>query len=61
MPIIQAKPLPVISVVGTDIIYYGSNLTDYLEYEFILKSDYSFEKKITDETYIPFWTDVIMS
>ena len=49
--------IPVISVVQTDIIYYGNDLEDYFENEF-------HEKKTKDSVdlynkYIPFWTDII--
>ena len=47
---------PVISAVGQDIIYYGCNLADYLEREFLDKRGPIDPDKIVR---IPFWSDVI--
>ncbi len=45
---------PVISAVGRDIIYYGSNLHEYLRHEFLDKWHYT-----ANCMYIPFWSDII--
>lgn len=47
---------PVISVVGSDIIYYGCNLVDYLRREFLGKKGAIERENITR---IPFWSDII--
>lgn len=47
---------PVISAVGSDIIYYGSDLAEYLENEFIAKK---ITRKVKDKGRIPFWGDLI--
>ena len=49
--------IPVISVVQTDIIYYGNNLVDYFENEFHEKKNK--EPADLHNKYIPFWTDII--
>lgn len=47
---------PVISVAGSDIIYYGCNLVDYLRREFLGKKGAIERENITR---IPFWSDII--
>ena len=49
--------IPVISVVQTDIIYYGNDLEDYFENEFHEKK--TKEPADLHNKYIPFWTDII--
>lgn len=47
---------PILSICGTDIIYYGKNLIDYIYIEF------NHEKReftMKDIEYIPFWSDLI--
>lgn len=57
MPIYDAAFAPVLSIYDLDIIYYGSNLEEYLENEFINKSI----RNITFDsiTPVPFWSDLI--
>ena len=45
---------PIISTVGRDTVYYGHNLEEYLEAEFL-------KKRVTTSnyTYIPFWSEII--
>lgn len=47
---------PVISVAGSDVIYYGSDLSAYLRHEFLGERDASDYERITK---IPFWSDII--
>jgi len=46
---------PVISTVGQDTIYYGGNLEEYLQNEFLKEKPFSMSNCI----YIPFWSDII--
>jgi len=56
MPIIDgADNPPVISTVGRDTIYYGSNLIEYLQNEFIHGNNSNMGKC----SYVPFWEDII--
>lgn len=56
MPMLEgAENPPVISTVGFDIIYYGSELKNYLRNEFIDKEEFPKSKCM----YIPFWSDII--
>lgn len=48
--------LPIISVSQTDVIYYGHNILDFLERQFLEKDPMNVEQAY--ET-IPFWTDLI--
>lgn len=48
---------PVISAVGRDIIYYGSNLREYLQNEFLNNGHFIVNKNCM---YIPFWSDIIV-
>ncbi len=47
---------PVISTVGSDIIYYGSNLQEYLNNEFLNDGCLTLSNK---KVYIPFWSEII--
>ena len=47
---------PVISTVGIDIIYYGSDLHEYLQNEFQRDGDFLVPQNCV---YIPFWGDII--
>ncbi|MGM9642830.1 MAG: hypothetical protein ACI3XI_06435 [Eubacteriales bacterium] len=47
---------PVISVAGSDIIYYGCNLSDYINREFFGKRG---AISIPSNNRIPFWSDII--
>lgn len=57
IPMCGGNNNPVFSVCGTDVVYYGSNIDEYLEIEFKKKKqqsiDFSKVKKI------PFWSEVI--
>ena len=57
IPVISVDNLPVISVHGIDIIYYGQDLEDYFEVEFGAKE----QEAICFENFQPisFWTDII--
>lgn len=55
MPIIEGvDDPPIISIVGRDTVYYGHNLSEYLEVEFSSK-----RRSTNNFTYIPFWTEII--
>jgi len=56
MPQLDGDDVPVISAVGRDIIYYGSNLQEYLRNEFLNNGYFTLNKNFT---YIPFWSDII--
>lgn len=47
---------PVISAVGSDIIYYGTDLHEYLNNEFLNDGSLTLSGK---KTYIPFWSEII--
>lgn len=47
---------PVISTWGSDIIYYGCNLSDYLKCEFLNMKGVIYDNMITR---IPFWSEII--
>ena len=49
--------IPIFSIVGSDVIYYGENLISYLEIEFGLKK-YSEFNQINCQ-HITFWSDLI--
>ena len=57
MPMVEAENPPVLSVHGTDVIYYGENLVDYLDVEFGGKKqqDIAFECILP----VPFWSEVM--
>lgn len=57
MPVISSDNVPIISVEGLDIIYYGQNLEDYFDIEFGEKK----QEEMDFETisYISFWSDVM--
>ena len=57
LPIIDGEDdPPVISVVGSDIIYYGCNLSDYFNREFFGGKG---AISIPMNNRIPFWSDII--
>jgi hypothetical protein len=49
---------PVLSIKGTDIIYYGTDLAHYLLNEFV---DHSYEDHVSSQTvrHIPIWSDYV--
>ena len=57
MPMVAAEDPPILSVHGTDIIYYGENLSDYLEIEFGTKQqkDIAFDRIQP----VPFWSEIM--
>ena len=57
MPMIEAENPPILSVHGTDIIYYGENLSDYFEVEFGVKrqEDIAFGRIRP----VPFWSEIM--
>lgn len=57
IPMLTENNLPIISVHGVDIIYYGKDIEDYFEIEFGNKnqSEIDFDKIIP----IPFWSDIM--
>jgi hypothetical protein len=55
--IVNEIEIPVLSVMGSDIIYYGENLIDYLEIEFGYKTYNEMNCDIIKE--IPFWSNVM--
>ncbi|MGH1564552.1 hypothetical protein [Mumia sp. DW29H23] len=50
----QYVPSPVFSVYGTDVIYYGDNLVDYVAREFMAPSPSAPPKRQR----VPFWSDL---
>jgi len=59
MPMLEgAENPPVISTVGIDTIYYGSDLNNYLRNEFLNKKRTFYTTKCM---HIPFWSDIIES
>lgn len=57
MPMVEAENPPVLSVHGTDVIYYGETLTDYFDVEFGSKKqqDIAFECILS----VPFWNEIM--
>ena len=57
MPMVDTENPPILSVHGTDIIYYGENLLDYLDVEFGTKKqeDISFDRIQP----VPFWSEIM--
>lgn len=54
---INIKNNPVFSIMGTDIICYGKNITEYFENEFHIKEKhFSTPNKFG---YVPFWSDLL--
>ncbi|MCD8089238.1 MAG: SMI1/KNR4 family protein [Clostridiales bacterium] len=53
---VNIKNTPVFSVVGTDVIYYGKNIADYFEREFLGKNK-SF--LLSEFSYVRFWSDLV--
>lgn len=53
---VEGENIPIFSIYGSDIIYYGENLEDYFDVEFGDKdqSDMDFENL----RYIPFWASI---
>lgn len=57
IPICDISETPVLSIHGTDVIYYGKNLEDYFQIEFGDKKQHLIDfQKIA---YIPFWSDIM--
>ena len=56
MPDINAKNIPILSVMQSDIIIYGENLEDYFKREFILSNKPQLDNYKYD---IEFWSDII--
>ena len=55
MPVVEGlDDLPIISTVGRDTVYYGHNLSEYLEVEFSGK-----RLNTNNFAYIPFWSEII--
>lgn len=57
MPMLNIERIPIISIHGVDIIYYGKNLIDYMEIEFGGKEQDAID--YGDVEYIPFWSDLM--
>lgn len=57
MPIVDAEEAPILSIHGTDIIYYGENLTDYINVELGKKRQE--EINYQNIMKLPFWSDLI--
>lgn len=57
MPMLSGVQVPVISVHGTDIIYYGENLSDYFYIEFGTKKQEEID--FDSIRHIPFWSDIM--
>jgi hypothetical protein len=51
------EDLPVFSIMGSDIIYYGENLLSYLENEFGFRSLRDLNQNKCK--YVPFWSDLL--
>lgn len=56
MPMVLEENPPVISIHGTDVVYYGENLKDYFKVEFGMKIQ---DIKFQNITPIPFWSDIM--
>lgn len=57
MPMVKAEKPPIISLHGTDIIYYGENLEDYIKIEFGIKQQT--EISFLTINSIPFWSEIM--
>lgn len=57
LPTIDLKEIPVLSIVGLDIICYGRNIFDYFQVEFGTKTQDSID--FDSITKVPFWMDDI--
>lgn len=55
IPCIKDNP-PILSIYGTDVIFYGKNLLDYLDNEFFNKE---LDNNLKNYDYIPFWSDLM--
>lgn len=57
MPMLNSENVPILSIHGTDVIYYGENLSTYLKIEFgkTSHSDIAFHKI----EHVPFWSDLL--
>ena len=57
VPMVEAENPPVLSVHGTDVVYYGENLADYFDVEFGGKKqqDIAFECILS----VPFWSEIM--
>ncbi len=56
-PAINLEHIPVLSIYGTDLIYYGENLFSYFEIEFGEKKQSNIN--YSEITYVPFWSDLL--
>lgn len=57
MPMLNNENPPIISICGTDVIYYGKDLHDFFEVEFGKKEQNSIEFGSINT--IPFWSDIM--
>lgn len=57
MPVCNLQKPPIISVHGTDVIYYGEDLENYLEIEFGDRKQLSI--KLENIEHVPFWSDLV--
>ena len=57
MPMVKGKSVPVISIYGCDVIYYGSNINEYFEIEFGHRKQQDIE--FANIRHIDFWTDIM--
>lgn len=57
MPTGEMKEYPVLSINGSDVIYYGKNLENYLQIEF--GNEKQSDLDYSDIEYVPFWSDLM--
>lgn len=57
MPMIDNENPPIISIHGSDVIYYGEDLQDFFKVEFGEKDQNTI--KFENINTIPFWTDIM--
>jgi len=55
----NSKKTPVFSIMGSDIIYYGTDLVNYLEHEFGFIRREDLPKWISQYKHIDFWSDLL--
>ncbi|MBQ9259238.1 MAG: SMI1/KNR4 family protein [Neisseriaceae bacterium] len=55
IPCVNDNP-PILSIYGTDVIYYGKNLLDYFNNDFFNKE---LDNNLENYDYIPFWSDLM--
>lgn len=57
MPIVEGENIPIFSIYGIDLIYYGGNIEEYFEIEFGDKDQDTIDFENIRK--IPFWSDIV--